>query len=194
MCMISGVLLVKPSHVAAHEESDSAAVVITPQDIVFECPECGHCMVVDEAAVHLTVPCVRCHIQVIVPERAAPAPPPRQLSEWNQRLRTAAQAGDVAVAKEALDHGAPVDGATPQGVTALMIAAEMGHVEIIKALLDHGASSQFTDDQGQTAATRAGRAGHYHIVRLLWKAAPKKSRWLPKRLLPFGQSHRPRQP
>jgi phage FluMu protein Com len=46
---------------------------ISSRDILFECPACGKSLVVDEAAQGLIIDCPRCHINVIVPPRRAPA-------------------------------------------------------------------------------------------------------------------------
>lgn len=60
----------------ANVNQPGTEIVISPQDILFECPSCAKSLVVDEAAQGLTVECPKCHINVIVPpkERAvAPA-------------------------------------------------------------------------------------------------------------------------
>ena len=51
------------------EEQDQD-VEITPSDIVFDCPNCGHNLVVDYRAAGLQVPCSACGsiIQVPIPE------------------------------------------------------------------------------------------------------------------------------
>jgi DNA-directed RNA polymerase subunit RPC12/RpoP len=51
-------------------------IVITPRDILFECPGCGKSLVVDEAAEGMIVECPRCHIGVIVPPKPVPSPAP----------------------------------------------------------------------------------------------------------------------
>jgi DNA-directed RNA polymerase subunit RPC12/RpoP len=56
----------------------SEEVVITPRDILFECPACGKSLVVDEAAEGMIVECPQCHTNVIVPPKptaGAPAAP-----------------------------------------------------------------------------------------------------------------------
>ena len=51
-------------------------IVISPQDILFECPSCGKSLVVDDAAQGLTVECPKCHINVIVPPKEVNGPTP----------------------------------------------------------------------------------------------------------------------
>src|SRR5256885_113394 len=53
-------------------------LVVTPRDILFECPSCRKSLVVDEAAQGMIVDCPKCHTSVIVPPKpvSAFAPPP----------------------------------------------------------------------------------------------------------------------
>ena len=57
-------------------QSSEAAITMSPRDVMFECPACGKSLVVDEAATGLIVDCPQCHINVIVPPKSTPAPPP----------------------------------------------------------------------------------------------------------------------
>jgi predicted RNA-binding Zn-ribbon protein involved in translation (DUF1610 family) len=57
------------------EAAKSEPIGITMHDVVFECPACGKSLVVDEAAVGLTVECPQCRINVIVPPKQTPAVP-----------------------------------------------------------------------------------------------------------------------
>src|SRR5438445_13875992 len=52
-------------------------LVLSPRDILFECPSCGKSLVVDEAAEGLIVDCPQCRTNVIVPPKPAPAAPPQ---------------------------------------------------------------------------------------------------------------------
>lgn len=59
--------------------SKSNELVMTPRDILFECPSCSKSLVVDEAAEGMIVDCPKCHISVIVPpksQKLAQAAPP----------------------------------------------------------------------------------------------------------------------
>lgn len=51
-------------------------LVVTPRDILFECPSCGKSLVVDEAGEGMIIDCPQCHISVIVPPKARSAAPP----------------------------------------------------------------------------------------------------------------------
>ena len=57
---------------ATFEPSDSKMneLVVSPRDILFECPSCGKNLVVDEAAQGLIIDCPQCHISVIVPPKS----------------------------------------------------------------------------------------------------------------------------
>jgi transcription elongation factor Elf1 len=37
--------------------------MVTPRDILFECPACGKSLVVDDVAQGMTVECPQCHIR-----------------------------------------------------------------------------------------------------------------------------------
>jgi outer membrane protein assembly factor BamB len=62
-----------------------------------------------------------------------------------QTLRNAAQAGDLAAVRAALDAGAPVDAANAQGVTALAYGAEKGRLDIVRLLVERGATVDTRD-------------------------------------------------
>jgi hypothetical protein len=55
--------------------SKTNGLVVTPQDILFECPSCGKSLVVDEAGEGMIIDCPKCHINVIVPPKAQTAAP-----------------------------------------------------------------------------------------------------------------------
>lgn len=68
---------------AISEKNDpkSGEIVITPRDILFECPGCGKSLVVDEAAEGMIVECTQCHISVIVPPKPVSSPAPAATPE-----------------------------------------------------------------------------------------------------------------
>jgi predicted RNA-binding Zn-ribbon protein involved in translation (DUF1610 family) len=79
----------------------SGAPVVTPRDILFECPSCGKSMVIDQAAEGYTIECPQCHIPVIVPPKtgAAPQPPlPPSLAAAAKAAPAPKPAGSVDVA------------------------------------------------------------------------------------------------
>ncbi len=51
----------------ADETLDTQDVEITIRDIVFDCPNCGHNLVVDYRAAGLSVPCPECHAIIYAP-------------------------------------------------------------------------------------------------------------------------------
>jgi phage FluMu protein Com len=78
----------------------SAEIVITPSDILFECPACGKSLVVDEAAEGLTVECPKCHINVIVPPKEEPRGPATSTPGVKPKPSTAASKLETARTKE----------------------------------------------------------------------------------------------
>src|ERR1022692_1485310 len=81
-------------------------IAITPSDVLFECPNCGKSIVIDEAAVRMIVDCPQCPAQVIVPSRAAPPAEAKQRAKSNASLLLALQKGDLRLLNEALAQGA----------------------------------------------------------------------------------------
>lgn len=56
--------------------SKTNELVISPRDILFECPSCHKSLVVDEAAEGMIFECPQCHTSVIVPPKPVLAVPP----------------------------------------------------------------------------------------------------------------------
>jgi DNA-directed RNA polymerase subunit RPC12/RpoP len=102
---------------------------VSESDILFECPDCGKSLVIDQAATGRVIDCPQCHTAVIVPER---------LSE-TERLLLAAEQGDEEAVEYALANGAQVAATTPDGHTALELAKRGGHVRIMRMLWQAGA-------------------------------------------------------
>src|SRR6056297_3479162 len=73
-------------------------------------------------------------------------------------LLDAAESGDPAAARLALDGGAPLDGADPFGRTALMLAAAGGHDDTLRVLLAAGADVHARSETGWTALMFAAEA------------------------------------
>jgi len=73
-------------------------------------------------------------------------------------LLDAAESGDPAAARLALDGGAPLDGADPFGRTALMLAAAGGHDDALRVLLAAGADVHARSETGWTALMFAADA------------------------------------
>jgi DNA-directed RNA polymerase subunit RPC12/RpoP len=151
-------------------------IAIAPSDVLFECPNCGKSIVIDEAAVGMIVDCPQCSAQVIVPSRPAPPAEAKQRAKSNASLLLALQKGDLRLLNEALAQGADVNAVASDGMTALMLAVQHGREDFVEALIGHGANLQAKRPDGQTALMLAEHAGQFHIVRLLWKADTKPSR------------------
>jgi ankyrin repeat protein len=90
-------------------------------------------------------------------------------------LRAASQDGDADRVRELLESGADVNGASKEGVTALMKACSAGHLECVRVLLAAGATiegepvgSGFTP--GFTAWMAANLSGNLEIIRALLRA------------------------
>ncbi|MEI6085850.1 MAG: ankyrin repeat domain-containing protein [Verrucomicrobiota bacterium] len=150
---------VDQSHVGTDE------LVVTNQDVLFDCPSCGKSMVIEQAAIGLVIECAGCQQQVIVPARL-PAPD-------KEELLTAAQTGDADLVRELIARAADVQARDNSGWTPLMRAAHAGNLDAAKVLLENGADFQAVSHDGTSALRLAEQAGHYSIVRLLWKAGAK---------------------
>ena len=75
--------------------------------------------------------------------------------------------GGVGAVRLLLDAGAPVDGVTAYGLSALMLASAVGHVELVELLLDRKAEVRRASDVGLTALVMAADKGHAEVVRRL---------------------------
>jgi DNA-directed RNA polymerase subunit RPC12/RpoP len=152
-------------------EQTAPEIVVTPYDILFECPNCDKSMVIDEAAAGMMVECLQCHTNVIVPPRTSAPVGSEQWTEASELLLLAAQRGDSGAVNAALAQGADVNAANYDSMTALMFAARQGNEDCVRALIDRGANLEAKRVDGETAVTLAQHAGHYGIVRILWKAS-----------------------
>ncbi|MCY1516657.1 Ankyrin repeats (many copies) [compost metagenome] len=66
-----------------------------------------------------------------------------------------------------LEFGADVEGATPDGKTALMMAAMFNRVEVIRLLIERGANPNARDASGVTPLLLAQRMGAKEAVEAL---------------------------
>ena len=154
-------------------EQTASEIVVTPYDILFECPGCDKSMVIDEAAAGMMVECPQCHENVIVPPRTPLPADSEQRVEASESLLLAVQRGDLGAVNAALAQGADVNAANYDNMTALMFAARQGNEDCVRALINRGANLEAKRIDGETAVTLAERAGHYGVVRILWKASGK---------------------
>lgn len=83
------------------------------------------------------------------------------------QLRIAARDNDAKKVEQLLAIGAKVDGATSEGITALMFATQNGHHDVVKLLLSNGTKVDAADPKGLTPLILAAELGHYNIVELL---------------------------
>jgi uncharacterized protein len=157
-----------------HEGQKRTEVVITPGDVLFECPSCGKCMVIDESATGMIVECEQCRTNVIVPSKPSTPAEKESRDTANESLILAASKGDLELLNNALTQGADINAAIPDGTTALMIAVEKGYEDCVETLIARGADLNVKRTDGQTAVMLAERAGQFQVLRKLWKAGAKR--------------------
>ncbi|XP_014677458.1 PREDICTED: ankyrin repeat and SOCS box protein 14-like, partial [Priapulus caudatus] len=80
------------------------------------------------------------------------------------------EAGEEAVARMRLSHGADANAADLHGETTLYHAACSGQLDIIRLLLKAGADPKAADSYGRTTLYHAARSGQMDIVDLLLEA------------------------
>ncbi|XP_052059490.1 death-associated protein kinase 1-like [Mytilus californianus] len=89
------------------------------------------------------------------------------MENWNEKLITAANRGDVEALKLCLQNDADIDYQTGRGLTALMWAARGGHLEVTQLLLEKGCQKETTTDDGSTALHFAAQYGYLQVTRCL---------------------------
>lgn len=82
-------------------------------------------------------------------------------------LHAAAERGDLAAVRAALDGGADVLAFDDRGMDALSWAALRGHAAVVELLLDRGAAIDRPNDVGWPAIGQASGQGHRAVVELL---------------------------
>ena len=171
--MLADVVLREFDMDSEYGEQASSEIVIASSDVLFECPNCGKSMVIDEVAAGLMVQCEQCQSNVIVPPKPN-ASVRGSAREADDLLLFAAEQSDVDSLTDALVHGANVNASTRGGTTALMLAAQHGAQDCVKLLIAHDANLDAVRTDGETATSLAKRAGEFHILRMLWRAASKR--------------------
>lgn len=107
---------------------------------------------------------------------SAEAPGPEEPAHDPEVLQLAAQAfelarhGDTDRLAAYVDAGVPVDLATDDGDTLLMLAAYHGHVDTVRALLHRGAEPDRTNSRGQTPLAGAVFKTEREVVHVLVEA------------------------
>ena len=85
--------------------------------------------------------------------------------QWNQRLLSAAQDGDLALVEQAMQNGANLESTDNLGKTPLHLACCNGHLDVVRYLLtSHGANLEATDNNGKTPLHLACWNGHLDVV------------------------------
>lgn len=85
-----------------------------------------------------------------------------------QQLFSAAQAGDLAAARELLESGTDVNATSRYGASALSFAAEKGHLELVRLLIEEGADVNVKDTfYNATPLSWANMSGHQEVADLL---------------------------
>ncbi|XP_076872168.1 protein TANC1 [Brachyhypopomus gauderio] len=78
-----------------------------------------------------------------------------------------------------LEFGAPVDGASENGMTPLCYAAAAGHLGAVKLLCRKGAKVEHVDKSGHCAVVHASLRGHWDILNYLleqdWSSEPTQT-------------------
>ena len=82
-------------------------------------------------------------------------------------LHMAAQYGHPKLAALLIEHGAKIDGADDEGLSALMSACSFNQIECVELLLKKGASQLLADGKGKTALFWAIEDGHAEVVAIL---------------------------
>jgi ankyrin repeat protein len=88
-------------------------------------------------------------------------------------LRQAAEAGDVASAKNLIAAGTDVSEADRYGVTPLYVACTNGNTALVDLLLKAGADPNTAQGEGETVLMAAARTGQVEIVQRLLAAGAK---------------------
>jgi ankyrin repeat protein len=89
-------------------------------------------------------------------------------AEKNQPLHAAlAGAGDAAIVRAMVAHGADVNAAAASGYTPLHVAASRGDAELVRSLVQAGARPGARMDDGKTPADLARDRGHPETAALL---------------------------
>jgi|WetSurSiteA1Bulk_404760.scaffolds.fasta_scaffold14837_2 ankyrin repeat protein len=89
------------------------------------------------------------------------------LSEWEEKLFTAADEGDTVAVLQLIDLGVNVNTTSYEGVTPLMYAAQNGNTAMVKLLISHGARVDLKPVNGYTALISAIRSGYLGTAEFL---------------------------
>jgi hypothetical protein len=128
----------------------------------------------------LTIAAVRDDLEMVRLGLAAGANPRAITSPYDgTALIAAAHLGHVAVVRELIEAGAPLDHVNNLGWTALLEAIILGdggarHTEIVRALVAAGAGPGLADREGTTPLAHARSRGYREMVRMLEEAGARR--------------------
>lgn len=91
-------------------------------------------------------------------------------------MHISVQYGYVKVVKALLKFNAPINAATKDGFTPLLLACEMGHTDIALRLIKHRADVNLADKSGQTPLHCATSMGYSQLVSSLLKSGAEVDR------------------
>lgn len=100
----------------------------------------------------------------------APRPGPDEQAALDERLRTAAWAGDVEHARRLVRKGADVNAKDETEQSAFLIATSEGHLDLLRLALANGARVDDLDSWNGTGLIRAAERGHGLVVGELLRA------------------------
>jgi ankyrin repeat protein len=128
----------------------------------------------------VTIAAVRDDLEMVRLGLAAGASPRAITSPYDgTALIAAAHLGHVAVVRELVRAGAPLDHVNNLGWTALLEAIILGdggprHTEIVRVLVAAGAAPGLADRDGATPLAHARRRGYGEMVRVLEEAGARR--------------------
>jgi ankyrin repeat protein len=128
----------------------------------------------------LTIAAVRDDVEMARLGLAGGANPGAVTSPYDgTALIAAAHLGHVAVVRELVRAGAPLDHVNNLGWTALIEAIVLGdggvrHTEIVRVLVAAGAAPGLADREGTTPVAHARRRGYGEVVRILEEAGTRR--------------------
>lgn len=101
---------------------------------------------------------------------SSPSPDPEQQAALDQRLRAAAWADDVVLARRLVARGADVNAKDETQQSAYLVATSEGHLELLRLAMRSGARVDDKDSWNGTGLIRAAERGHALVVGELLRA------------------------
>ncbi|WP_234410906.1 ankyrin repeat domain-containing protein [Nocardioides terrigena] len=98
------------------------------------------------------------------------SPDPEQQAALDERLRDAAWANDVPLARRLVSQGADVNAKDQTEQSAYLIATSEGHLDLLRLTLQNGAEVDDKDSWNGTGLIRAAERGHGLVVGELLRA------------------------